>query len=254
MGSKKCSICGDLFKTKDRRRKYCLECSDKGGRSSNMRVRKIHIRRCLICDKEFKSPYPRAKYCSDNCQSRVNIAIYEDFKKIYSRKCKNCGKQYRTVSKNQKKFCSLRCGREFHFGKPKWTTQHRHRCSYCNKIFYTRNPKQRYCGVTCRLKMPIKASDNTLRWKVLNRDNFRCQYCGKTPQDGIKLIVDHITPRVKGGMTTLDNLATACADCNSHKTGNSLEHEVEFKERIQKRVDLAIPQVHFDFFTRAELN
>lgn len=128
------------------------------------------------------------------------------------------------------------------------------KCSYCGKTFYNNNPTKKYCSTKCRLKMPAQASDNALRWKVLNRDNFRCQYCGRTPQDGIKLVIDHITPVVKGGLTILDNLVTACSLCNSLKIGNSLDHEVEFKQRIQKQVDFAVPQGYFSFLTKAELN
>jgi hypothetical protein len=57
-----------------------------------------------------------------------------------------------------------------------------------------------------------------LRFEVLNRDNFRCRYCGRSQRDGAVLHVDHVVPFSKGGPTTEDNLITACSDCNLGKS------------------------------------
>lgn len=58
---------------------------------------------------------------------------------------------------------------------------------------------------------------DALRYKVLSRDSFRCQICGATQADGIKLHVDHIMPVSKGGKTELSNLRTLCERCNMGK-------------------------------------
>ena len=42
----------------------------------------------------------------------------------------------------------------------------------------------------------------------------RCAYCGKKPK---RLTQDHITPLVKGGNHTLQNVIPACQKCNSSK-------------------------------------
>ena len=55
-----------------------------------------------------------------------------------------------------------------------------------------------------------------LRWEVLERDNFTCQYCGKTAPD-VMLQVDHKTALADGGTDNLDNLVTSCASCNHGK-------------------------------------
>ncbi len=52
-----------------------------------------------------------------------------------------------------------------------------------------------------------------LRTQVFERDAYRCKHCG-THKD---LRADHIHPESKGGTTTLDNLQTLCASCNSKK-------------------------------------
>ncbi len=56
-----------------------------------------------------------------------------------------------------------------------------------------------------------------LRYTVLCRDKFKCQLCGSSQQDGVKLEVDHIVPVSKGGRTELDNLQTLCERCNRGK-------------------------------------
>lgn len=54
------------------------------------------------------------------------------------------------------------------------------------------------------------------RFKVLERDNFRCQYCGKNGKD-VSLEVDHIIPKAKGWTDDFDNLITCCRECNIGK-------------------------------------
>jgi len=59
----------------------------------------------------------------------------------------------------------------------------------------------------------------SLKVKVLNRDRFRCVYCGRSPAKDIavELHIDHIKPFSKGGKTTMENLQTLCQDCNLGK-------------------------------------
>ncbi|WP_413301041.1 HNH endonuclease [Bacillus sp. 1P10SD] len=60
----------------------------------------------------------------------------------------------------------------------------------------------------------------SLRFKVLERDRA-CKLCGRTPKDGIKLHVDHITPYSFGGATVLENLQALCEECNIGKSNKS---------------------------------
>jgi len=57
-----------------------------------------------------------------------------------------------------------------------------------------------------------------LRFQVLQRDNFRCQLCGRNASDGVKLEVDHSHPASQGGADALENLWTLCFDCNRGKS------------------------------------
>lgn len=61
-----------------------------------------------------------------------------------------------------------------------------------------------------------------LRFEILKRDKFTCQYCGRKSPDVI-LEIDHIHPRSKGGKNIMDNFKTACKDCNMGKSNTLLE-------------------------------
>jgi 5-methylcytosine-specific restriction endonuclease McrA len=64
-----------------------------------------------------------------------------------------------------------------------------------------------------RSKMTI-----SLRFQILEKDNFSCRVCGRNPRDhGVVLHVDHIKPIAHGGLTEIENLQTLCADCNLAK-------------------------------------
>jgi len=60
-----------------------------------------------------------------------------------------------------------------------------------------------------------------LRWQVLERDNFTCQYCGQHAPN-VQLEVDHVIPVSEGGDNSLDNLKTSCYACNRGKSGLSI--------------------------------
>jgi len=61
--------------------------------------------------------------------------------------------------------------------------------------------------------------NDRLRFRVMKRDNFKCQCCGRSPATDpkITLHVDHIIPWSKCGETTFENLRTLCSNCNIGK-------------------------------------
>lgn len=61
-----------------------------------------------------------------------------------------------------------------------------------------------------------KAVGNAARFKIFQRDGFRCQYCGRVPPT-VVLHVDHIVPVAEGGGNEDENLVTSCSDCNHGK-------------------------------------
>jgi len=105
-------------------------------------------------------------------------------------------------------------------------------CSFCR-------PKIRLCGICNELRVMKHDSPNdieicltcrketqafpnvwlTLRFKCFERDHFTCRYCGRSPLKNLLVVLncDHIKPRAKGGLDVLENLVTACSECNRGK-------------------------------------
>lgn len=65
-------------------------------------------------------------------------------------------------------------------------------------------------------------TDRALRFKILSRDKFTCQYCGRKAPE-VLLEVDHIIPKSKGGTKHPSNLITSCFDCNRGKRDRVIE-------------------------------
>ena len=60
------------------------------------------------------------------------------------------------------------------------------------------------------------------------RDNYRCQFCGRSQQELRQrecLTRDHLVPLSRGGTNAWTNVLTACSSCNTRK-GNLLPEEV----------------------------
>jgi hypothetical protein len=59
-----------------------------------------------------------------------------------------------------------------------------------------------------------------LRWIILQRDNFSCRKCGRSPAKDASIIlhIDHIIPWSKDGETVIENLETLCEQCNLGKS------------------------------------
>lgn len=85
-----------------------------------------------------------------------------------------------------------------------------------------------------------KAISKSVRFEVLKRDNFKCQYCGAEAPN-VLLQIDHINPVSKGGGNDLINLITSCFDCNNGKRAKKLDDDSQAQkqrrqlEQLQER-------------------
>lgn len=57
-----------------------------------------------------------------------------------------------------------------------------------------------------------------MRWRVFQRDKWKCVACGRGSHDEVILHIDHITPRSKGGKDEFENYQTLCNVCNLGKS------------------------------------
>ena len=106
--------------------------------------------------------------------------------------CKSCGERFLPVGAMQQ-----RCGS----WRKRGTCAYRHWSE--SKITRT---KQSYS----------KVLKTRLRFELLSKYNFTCQYCGRKAPI-VVLHIDHVIPLARGGSTDKSNLTVACAECNMGK-------------------------------------
>ncbi len=88
----------------------------------------------------------------------------------------------------------------------------------CDAPFIVTTPRFLERGVRDGEKKLRRKLSKGLRFDVMNRDGFRCRYCGSSQADGAVLHVDHVVAVSRGGTNDIGNLVTACLDCNLGKS------------------------------------
>lgn len=88
----------------------------------------------------------------------------------------------------------------------------KNRYNKLKSIGYECTIKEYNCSEQRKLMTPV------LRKKIMVRDNYTCQICGKYMPDGVGLEIDHIVPVAKGGKTVPSNLQVLCTKCNRSKS------------------------------------
>jgi hypothetical protein len=79
------------------------------------------------------------------------------------------------------------------------------------------------------------AISKKIRFEVMKRDSFKCQYCGRSAPE-IILVIDHIHPVADGGDNNITNLITSCFDCNAGKSDRKLSDSSTMEKR-KKQLD-----------------
>ena len=67
------------------------------------------------------------------------------------------------------------------------------------------------------------------RRNILRRDLYKCAYCGR---GDLRLTIDHIVPKARGGSDSWENLISACTVCNNKKGDQTPEEanmQLKFK-------------------------
>jgi 5-methylcytosine-specific restriction endonuclease McrA len=89
---------------------------------------------------------------------------------------------------------------------------------------------------TAKLNLPVPSVVRLLRYRsvprhsrsvsrknIFIRDGHACQYCGSV-LPSLRLTLDHVIPRSRGGRSEWQNLVTCCYPCNNRK-GNLTPEE-----------------------------
>lgn len=114
--------------------------------------------------------------------------------------------------------------RQQNYVKPPYkVTQVSSQISFSYESLKSRNEQLKAINYECTLreyhsKDQRKLLTKELRQKIMIRDNYTCQICGKYMPDGVGLHIDHIIPVSKGGKSVESNLQVLCSKCNGSKS------------------------------------
>lgn len=68
---------------------------------------------------------------------------------------------------------------------------------------------------------------------VVARAGWRCEYCGLSQaSQAATFHIDHISPKVSGGLTRPDNLALACVSCSLRKEARRSAVDPHTRRRV----------------------
>ncbi len=152
-------------------------------------------------------------------QQRIEKSILKSYRR----------KQYEKVLNDKAafKFYFIRTQtryRQRNYVKTSYKVKVQDRCfSYNFNYIKNRYNQLEDIGFECTLrkyhsKNQRKLATRELREKIMKRDNYTCQLCGKYMPDEVGLQVDHIIPVAKGGKTVASNLRVLCSKCNGSKS------------------------------------
>ncbi len=132
-----------------------------------------------------------------------NGKSYAPGTKLYDHQCVWCGAEFRGSA--DRAYCSTRCR------VAGWRANRR-------------EIKRNRTGQYGHISETLLISWGQIRFAVLERDGFKCRYCGRGAKQNVVLEVDHITPLSGGGLTEMENLVAACRECNAGKRSATIRN------------------------------
>jgi len=195
---------------------------------------------CRECGISFTKKCKVHLFCCPTCtQSFHRRQQIEEYKVRKLRdeemECKVCGEMFvRNGYTHTKVYCSPQC-RSTYYKEARHTPHASRTCWSCHSDFHPSTTKQKFCSSGCL----TRASRPRTHYKVFERDNFACGYCGATPltDKGVELTLDHVRPFSVSGDDRISNILTACRDCNIEKSSTLLrpEHEKRIIAIVEAR-------------------
>ena len=91
-----------------------------------------------------------------------------------------------------------------------------------------------------------------LRFQILNRDNFECQYCWLKAGNWVQLQIDHKISIKDWWDNSIWNLITSCFECNIWKWSSSIDTKTNKVENLlwKQKLEANVKKKIDDFFKR----
>ena len=220
-----CKHCGKPFNTNNYNKTFCSqECRIVHEQENKPKSKiKYETRQCKYCgsDFEWNSSNPKKQCCSSKCYAMFYAQTHKTKTqhKIISRVCEYCKTEFECYDYSTQKYCSSECRTKSNREKDKTSRQDTYMFILKNKI----TEKVRHlinmlheCKATfnnqCIDYRELGDIPNNIRNLVYERDNYKCQICGRKNN----LHIHHVIKRANGGDHSLDNLITLCSSCHRH--------------------------------------
>jgi len=228
--------------------------SERGMRQHHTKVHDDPLpnRTCKGCGDDFYDPKARLIYCEEcDPNEGANNGNWKGGKERTA--CERCGSEFEYYPSNKKGVFCPECVRksdEFlgdHYAEVHDIEPVERECEHCGGSFsvlpcFLRQGGGKFCSRDClhaelyggRRSEPAAYSGDwyEVRRRARDRDNHRCQYCGKSRDEiGQEPDVHHITP-VRDfddpqDAHTLDNLVSLCRSCHRYaEVGQILASEI----------------------------
>lgn len=241
-----CSTCGKEYSTKRSLIRYhyydnpdhapesweeCPKCKKVFEKDEDLKIHHkrehgesiAHTETCKVCGSKFRcKPSHNRRTCSKECQ----------YKSMRSRKtilCEQCDKEFEILTHEEREFCSKECAAK---SREKKETKN---CTNCDKEVtrkksHIERVENVYCSEECyKDSLPDAEWKNSFnrkefRNKVLKRDNYACQDCGKEKD----LQAHHIKRRYKekNESGNEENGVTLCRECHAQRHRESGEDRI----------------------------
>ena len=246
-----CVVCGNPFSfPKPDRGRYPVCCSDRCREKRLWQQRRYYSRLrssrptviCERCNKPFQRSNGRMKFCSVDCRmaNKLDVRRRKGFTSgshgYHQKRCKACDTLFWSKTDNDKFLCSEQCQIDWsRIKRPPvtFTLYRRARYQWEPVSFDSLFPVHDFRPAKVRrLRIKITSVERVSLIKVLNRDGWICQLCGKDTPKALRGSnhddapeVDHIVPLSKGGRHVYSNLQCACRACNRRKGANHDRHQ-----------------------------
>lgn len=169
------------------------------------------------------------------------LSIHASYYKY--KRCTSCAmkflfknkKNHPRYKKNRQKFYCIDCNKILGGHAVYCKTK---RCNLCHRKFLLKNPKNHptYIDGRSYIDYPPEFND-TLKYKIRERDNFECQNCYMTEEEHIIVWgqVLHIHHVDYNKFNLMDiNLISLCCSCNLRANKNREFWKLHYQELIQK--------------------
>jgi len=207
---------------------YCKVCGRASAlqwASEHKEARAAYMRKWQEDHKEERQAY-RTRYRKDNIEKiRAAKRKYYAEHLEYRKKRRTAEREWRKAHKKQQQAYHREYRLKNHeavsASVSRWRTENIDKVRDYKRKWYYNNPHKVKAAKSRRRAHKAAVPNNFTSddWlEVLDKQDYKCKYCGAPFSDELPPEVDHVHPLSKGGSHTIGNIVAACRPCNASKS------------------------------------